>query len=117
LDTYIEVARATELREGDLKRVMAGGQEILLAKAAGQFYASELFCPHMEADLSEGTLNGTILTCPMHKSQFDLRDGRVVRWTDLSGIVLSFAKKSRPPRKLKCYPVRVEGDRILVSVP
>jgi 3-phenylpropionate/trans-cinnamate dioxygenase ferredoxin component len=112
----VEAARTTELREGQLKRVQADGKEILLAKANGQFYASELFCPHMEADLSQGTLRGTILTCPMHNSQFDLRDGHVVRWTDLSGIVLTYAKKNRPPRSLKCYPVRVEGGRILVHL-
>jgi 3-phenylpropionate/trans-cinnamate dioxygenase ferredoxin component len=116
LNEFTEAARTTELREGELKRVMIGGRGILLAKANGQFYASELFCPHMEADLSEGTLRGTILTCPMHNSQFDFRDGHIVRWTDLSGIVLAYAKKTRPPRPLKCYPVRVEGDRVLVGL-
>ena len=29
-----------------------------------------------------GKLDGTIVTCPRHYSQFDLADGRVVRWTD-----------------------------------
>jgi 3-phenylpropionate/trans-cinnamate dioxygenase ferredoxin component len=116
VNEFIEAVRTTELREGQLKRIQAGGKEILVAKANGQFYASELFCPHMEADLSQGNLRGTILTCPMHNSQFDLRDGHVIRWTDLSGVVLAYAKKGRPPRSLKCFPVRVEGEKVLVSL-
>jgi 3-phenylpropionate/trans-cinnamate dioxygenase ferredoxin subunit len=99
-----------------MRNVMAGDTGILLARVNGQFYATELLCPHLKADLSEGTLNGTILTCPMHNSQFDVRDGRVVRWTDLTGTVLNFAKKSHPPRPLLCYPVRVEGETVLVQV-
>ena len=115
MSPFLPVARAQEFQNGTMKTVMAGSTGILLAKINGQFYATDLLCPHMQADLSEGTLSGTILTCPMHNSQFDLKDGHVVRWTDLTGIILSYAKKTRPPRPLKCYPVRVEGDTVLVD--
>ena len=117
MSPFIPVATLSEFRNGTLRKVMAGSTGILLARINGQFYAAELLCPHLEADLSEGTLSGTILTCPMHNSQFDLRDGRVVRWTDMTGIVLAYAKKTRPPRQLKCYPVRIEGDTVLVGLP
>jgi nitrite reductase/ring-hydroxylating ferredoxin subunit len=29
--------------------------------------------------LSEGDLDGTVVTCPYHGSRFDVRDGQVVR--------------------------------------
>ena len=114
---FFPVAHTTEFRNGTMRKVMAGSTWMLLARINGQFYATELLCPHLEADLSEGTLSGTTLTCPMHNSQFDLRDGRVVRWTDLTGIVLTYAKKIRPPRPLKCYPVRIDGNTVLVGLP
>jgi len=114
---FVKAARTSDLTDGGLKRVTVGGTGILLVQANGQYYATGLLCPHLEADLSEGTLSGTILTCPMHNSQFDLRDGRVVRWTNLEGTILAYAKKSRPPRPLKCYEVRVEGDTVLVAIP
>jgi len=107
----------SEFRDGMLKKVTIGRIPVLIAKANGTFFASELFCPHLGADLSAGTLHGTVLTCPMHESQFDLRDGRVIRWTSLTGIKLAYASKARPPRPLRTYPVRIEGDRILVAVP
>lgn len=36
-------------------------------------------CPHAGARLSEGELEGSILTCPRHGSQFDVRTGERVR--------------------------------------
>jgi 3-phenylpropionate/trans-cinnamate dioxygenase ferredoxin subunit len=113
---FTRVARFADVREGELKKNTAGGREILIAKVSGRIYATDPVCPHLEADLSKGTLSGTILTCPMHGSQFDLRDGRVVRWTDLTGIILQNARKSRPPRPLKCYPVIIEDDTVLVDL-
>ena len=44
-----------------------------------------------------------------------IRNGHVVRWTDLSGTLLAYAKKALPPRPLPTYPVRIEGDRVLVD--
>jgi 3-phenylpropionate/trans-cinnamate dioxygenase ferredoxin subunit len=116
MSEFVRAARFSELGEGTLSKVTVNGTDLLLARVHGQVYATELLCPHLQADLSEGTLNGTILTCPLHNSQFDLRDGRVVRWTDLKGAVLTYATKARPPRSLKCYPVRFEGDNVLVGL-
>ena len=113
---FIEVARITEFREGQMKKVMAGSQEILLVRVKEQFYAVDARCPHLGGDLSEGTLRDSILTCPVHHSQFDLRDGHVVRWTDLTGIRFSIASQQHPPRPLHRYPVRREGEKILISL-
>ncbi len=79
---FIEVGSVGELREGTMKKVMVRGHAILIARVKGQYYAVDARCPHLEGDLSEGTLRDTILTCPMHHSQFDLQDGHVIRWTD-----------------------------------
>ena len=112
---FVEVAKVSDINNGMMKKVVIGDRAILLAKVQGRLYATDALCPHMQADLSEGTLQGTVLTCPLHSSQFDIRDGRVIRWTDLSGTLLAYAAKSRPPRPLPTYPVRIDGDRILVD--
>jgi 3-phenylpropionate/trans-cinnamate dioxygenase ferredoxin subunit len=111
----VEEALIPELKEGTMKKVMIKGQSILLALVKGRYYAVDAVCPHLEADLSQGTLKETILTCPMHNSQFDLRDGHVIRWTDQTGIRLNLASRAHPPKPLKHYPVRIEGDKILIS--
>lgn len=111
----IEVPLIPELKEGTMKKVMIGEHGILLARVKGRYFAVDALCPHLEGDLSEGSLKKTTLTCPLHHSQFDLRDGHVIRWTDQTGIRLSLASRAHPPRPLKHYPVRVEGDKILIS--
>jgi 3-phenylpropionate/trans-cinnamate dioxygenase ferredoxin subunit len=112
---FVEVAKVSDVTNGMIKKVVIGDRAILLAKVQGRLYATDALCPHMQADLSEGTLQGTVLTCPMHNSRFDIRDGAVIRWTDLSGSLLTYAAKARPPRPLTTYPVRIDGEKVLVD--
>jgi 3-phenylpropionate/trans-cinnamate dioxygenase ferredoxin component len=72
---------------------MVEGHEFLLARIMDVYYCTDAYCPHLEGDLLQGSLNGKILNCPIHHSQFDISNGRVIRWTDLSGTILSLAKK------------------------
>jgi nitrite reductase/ring-hydroxylating ferredoxin subunit len=46
---------------------------------SGALFAVEDRCPHAGATLSEGELAGSVLTCPRHGSQFDVRDGDRLR--------------------------------------
>jgi 3-phenylpropionate/trans-cinnamate dioxygenase ferredoxin subunit len=105
-----------ELIDGQMKMVTAGDQEILLARVGSSVYATQNRCPHMGGNLSHGTLSGTVVTCPRHHSQFDLKDGRVLRWTTWPAFVLFFAKIMRSPRPLKTYPVKIEAGNILVDI-
>jgi 3-phenylpropionate/trans-cinnamate dioxygenase ferredoxin subunit len=116
MSDFVDVAKTGDLEDGAMKKVRIGDRDLLLARAGDRYYAAENRCPHMGGDLSQGTLEGTIVTCPSHHSQFDLTDGRVVRWTDWSGLKLSIAKAIRAPRPLSTYAVEVEGDSIRVRL-
>lgn len=111
-----EALKVSELSEGEMKAATVDGTEVLLAKVNGTCYAVSNVCPHLRGTLSQGSLQGTVVTCPRHGSQFDLRDGHVVRWTDWSGTKLAISRVFRAPRALKTYPVRIDGDRILVEI-
>ncbi len=56
-----------------------------------------------------------IVTCPRHGSQFDLMDGRVVRWLKGSGLVSMLGKALKSPRPLATYNVHVEDNKILIE--
>jgi toluene monooxygenase system ferredoxin subunit len=51
------------------------GTRICVANVEGRLYACQATCPHQNAALCEGELEGTILTCLDHLWQWDLRSG------------------------------------------
>ena len=112
----VEVGRTSELEDGAMKEVSVRDRAFLLARVGGSYYAADNRCPHMGGRLSKGKLVGTIVTCPLHGSQFDLRNGEVVRWLRGSGLVSRVGKILKSPRQLATYNVRVEDDRILVEM-
>jgi 3-phenylpropionate/trans-cinnamate dioxygenase ferredoxin subunit len=112
----IEIDMANELKDGSKKKISIRGRDILLAKVEGKYYAVDNRCPHLGGDLSKGKLDGTIIICPKHRSEFDLKDGHVIRWTDWSGIKLNLAKVFRSPKALKTYSVKEDGDKIIVEI-
>lgn len=112
---YVEILRTSEMNNEQMKGISVRGRGILLARVNDKFYAVNNTCPHMGAGLADGTIKGTVVTCPRHASQFDIRDGHIVRWTDWSGTKLAISKILRSPRPLQTYPVKVEEDRVLVE--
>ena len=113
---FIEVSKTGALKDGAMKAVNVAGHEVLLARVADKYYAGDNRCPHMGGKLSQGKLKGTVVTCPRHGSQFDLTDGRVVRWLKGSGLVSMIGKALKSPRPLAIYNVKVENDRILIEI-
>jgi 3-phenylpropionate/trans-cinnamate dioxygenase ferredoxin subunit len=115
MSNLIQVGTAGELVDGSMKEVTAQGRDFLLARIGDRYYAADNRCPHMGGKLSQGKLEGTVVTCPRHGSQFDLRDGKVVRW--LKGGVSSMAGKLlKPPRPIATYPVKLDGDKIMLEM-
>jgi chlorite dismutase len=102
-DRWTRLAALSDLPEGAAMSAYAGADQVAIFNVAGRLYAIEARCPHANGPLAEGTVEGTVLTCPWHGSQFDLaRDAAIVR-----------GPAARPPR---AYDVRVEGDAIFVRV-
>jgi nitrite reductase/ring-hydroxylating ferredoxin subunit len=61
------------------------GREIAFFRFDGQIYAVSARCPHQGGNLCEGEVGDIedlgrqhYVTCPVHKMQFDLQDGRVL---------------------------------------
>ena len=52
---------------------------ISVFRAEGRLCAIQDACPHAGASLGDGELESTVVTCPAHGSQFDVRDGTRVR--------------------------------------
>lgn len=112
----VQVAETGELADGTMKEALAEGREILLARVGDEYHAADNRCPHMGGKLSQGELEGTVITCPRHGSQFDLSDGRVVRWLKGAGVISKVGKALKSPRSLVTYKVKIEDDRMLIEM-
>jgi nitrite reductase/ring-hydroxylating ferredoxin subunit len=99
---FVQVATTGELRPGKMKCIEIGGRWLLLANVEGRFCAADDNCTHEDASLAAGVLKGKLVRCPLHGSRFDVCTGEVL--------------EEPAERNLRIYPVRVEGDRVLVDV-
>ena len=115
MSEFLEVAGAAEIGDGQMHGFEIDGHELLVANVGGTFHVADARCPHLHGHLVRGTLEGTVLTCPVHHSQFDLVDGHVVRWTDWTGVVKSMAELARHPRPLRVYESSVVDGRVFVG--
>jgi 3-phenylpropionate/trans-cinnamate dioxygenase ferredoxin subunit len=116
MGVLVEVGKTTELKDGTMKGVSLQGHDILIARVKGKYYATNDRCPHMSRRLSQGKLKGTVVTCPGHGSQFDLKDGRVVRWLKGSGMFSALGKALKPPRPLTVYKAKVQNNKVMVKI-
>ena len=116
MSSMIEVGKSREFQNGTMKEVVVEGHEILIARVGDKYYATDNRCTHMGGKLSHGKLEGTVVTCPRHGSQFELKDGGVVRWLKGSGFLSVLGKALKSPRPLSRYNVQVIDDKILVEV-
>ena len=97
----LKACRVGDLAEGEGKTVSVGGKLVAVFLAGGRYLAIDDTCPHMGASLSGGYVEDGVVTCPWHAWRFRLADGA---WADNLRI------------KIGCYPVRVEGEDVLVEV-
>jgi len=112
----IRIADIDELAEGAMKKYKVDTVELLIARIDSKYYAVQNKCPHFGGDLSGGKLEGTIITCPRHGSQFNLVNGNVVRWLKGAGLISSIGKMVKSPRELITYAIKVDGHDIMVEI-
>ncbi len=67
----------------------------------GEYYAIDDVCPHMGGSLHHGFMNDCVVSCPLHMWEFDVKTGESV-WPGSLNI--------------PAYPVKIEGDDILVDI-
>ena len=97
---WTRVASAGDLAPGELRGVQVDGEPVVLANVEGDLLAASAVCTHEYVLMHEGWLDGELLECPEHGSQFDLRTGRAC------GLPAT--------KPLPLYEVRVEGDDVYV---
>ena len=98
-----KVAKADDLPPGKAMCVEVADQKVALFNIDGSYHAIGDSCTHVGGPLSEGDVDGKVVTCPLHSARFDVTTGAVLG----------------PPAdaNVPCYKVHVEGDDIKIETP
>lgn len=99
----VVVGKTSEVQDGKLMHITAGGREIVVTKLDGNYYAMDNVCTHAGADLHEGELNNNELTCPWHGAKWDIKTGNLI----------SFPQKLKP---LQNHKISIEKDTLYVEI-
>jgi nitrite reductase/ring-hydroxylating ferredoxin subunit len=76
--TISPVANLHDLAEGSITMAKVDGRRICLATTADGVHALDHACPHEGYGLTQGSLDGDLLTCAWHNWKFRVTDGRCV---------------------------------------
>ncbi len=110
------VCKESELALGQMKSVVVGDSKVAVYHLKDGIYATQSNCTHVVANLTKGKIiDECKVQCPMHRAQFDIRTGEVIKWANFPpGIQL--LNVVRGEKALKTYPVTVEDGEIKVEV-
>ncbi|MCG6496682.1 bifunctional 3-phenylpropionate/cinnamic acid dioxygenase ferredoxin subunit [Kitasatospora sp. A2-31] len=100
--SFLRACALSELAEDVPKRVDLNGVPVSVVRTDEGVFAINDTCSHANVSLSEGEVEDCMIECWLHGSSFDLRTGKP------SGLPAT--------KPVAVYPVKIEGDDVLVSV-
>jgi nitrite reductase/ring-hydroxylating ferredoxin subunit len=95
------VGKASEMQPGTIRSFDLNGESVAVANVGGAFHAFSDTCTHRGCSLSEGNLEGNVVTCFCHGGQFDVTNGEVVG--------------GPPPEPVKTYATSVENGNVVIT--
>ena len=98
-----KLAKTSDIEEEAGKAYKVGDREISIFKIGGTFYCIDDICTHAYASLADGYVEDGCVECPLHAGRFEIATGK--------------AQGAPVFVDLKTYPVRIEGDDIIVELP
>ena len=103
MSNWIDACSTDEIDEEDVMRFDHDGRTFAIYHSPdGEFFATDGLCTHEKVHLAGGLVMDYMIECPKHNGQFDYRTGEAMR----APVCVN----------LRTYPVKVEGDRVLIQV-
>lgn len=96
-DGWRVVAKASEVRPGDVIAVEVDGLEVVVGRDGDRYFATQRRCLHRGGDLAEGIVSRGHLICPNHGWRFSTATGCQAEASEVC---------------LVTYAVRVVGDQL-----
>lgn len=98
---WIKIATPSDIAPGTGREFTVGDRIVAVFHIDGEFHAVDGICAHAGGPVAEGPLNGCIVTCPWHGWQYDVTTGAMCLNDQI---------------RLQSFPLRVDGDSLLVDL-
>lgn len=99
---WIEIAQTADVPAGTGKEFTVENRIVALFQVDGEFHAIDGICAHAGGPVGDGAVTGCIVTCPWHGWQYDVTTGAMCLNDQIH---------------LESFPVKVEGETVLVELP
>jgi len=99
---FVKLTTLDELPPGAAQEVEYEGRIYAIYNIDGVISAIDGICPHQGGPLADGVVEGTMVTCPWHGWQFEIRTGKTPLGSKIRQAV---------------YEVKIEDHDVLVAVP
>ena len=100
---FVHVGKTGDVPAGGAEVFDVEDRKIAIYRLDDGYFAIDDLCTHDGGPLASGDVEGDEVICPRHGARFSIR----------TGAALSFPAVT----PVDCYPVRVEGDDLLVGLP
>lgn len=112
---WTTVCEKSSLEPNSLKAAFGAGQDILIATEGSKVFAAANVCPHIGTPLDQGTVENGAIVCPLHRSAFDLKSGKLVGpWCPAPPLIGPLTGKLKSPRELQTFSARTQGNKVQV---
>jgi nitrite reductase/ring-hydroxylating ferredoxin subunit len=115
--SWVRVCTFNDLQEGQAVNININGQRLVIARCGENASILQGFCSHMLFPLSGSRVDDCVLTCSLHHSKFDIRDGSVVDWSTFPPLVGKALAAMREKKALRQYETRVDDGDVYVLWP
>lgn len=112
------VARLGEIEPGDSKIVPIGRHGVGVYNVDGRYYAIANYCPHEGGPLCKGRTHGqSVPDSEQPGGAVEVREGEFIYcpWHQWGFELATGTTAVKPEWSIRTYPVRVEGDDIIVT--
>ncbi|WP_310527662.1 non-heme iron oxygenase ferredoxin subunit, partial [Nocardioides sp.] len=102
LHGFVRACAVADIPDTNALGVRLGDLAVAVVRSNGEYYALHDVCSHAEVALSEGDVDGDVIDCWLHGSEFDLRTGKPLCLPATDPVAV--------------YPVKLEDGVIYVNV-
>jgi 3-phenylpropionate/trans-cinnamate dioxygenase ferredoxin subunit len=100
---FVKVGRVADVPSGGAEIFDVDDRRIAVYRLEDGFYAIDDICTHDGGPLAEGEVEGDQVICPRHGARFSIKTGAALTFPAVTPV--------------ESYPVKVEGDELLVGLP